>query len=532
MEGSNAALDRTREALSQAVQTLERAGVAAAREPLTAAQAHLADAVLYGRDLPQLVRQNDERIAALGPLGEELKAYIAQGRVAFDAVDEYAESTWSDIRGNGSEAQAAAERAYEHWQQAQQQNTMDEQEFPAAKGNLDAAENETAYARQLIDTIVQRLHDLETARSTARAEIEAAQSDIARGWAFVRANDADVGRVPEQKLQQAEQAFAAAQAEMQQGKPNWLTVVEQAQAANALADEALVGARSEAEIIEKLRKQVANVQQLATAEVKKIVSFVGLHEADIKPPSRQQIQLVQKQTQEAFGLIQQSEASEDERRRAALEKAFAAYQALQKLASQVYAQAYADFQELEQLRTTVNSELARTRSAIESAEQMLTMNRSMLPRSSRAEQRLRATRRSFDQITLPIVGEERLRATIKEAQAIRAEAEDAAADLRRSFPGSHGGMGGPVVIVGGGARRSQCAVGVVSGRDPSASGCPARRDGTRRLSAAPGGEIGPGGELMAGFGCDILFRMHGLPRASPRRVLVSSHCAAVCIQCP
>ncbi len=446
VDASHAALDQARKELTTTAQILQRQGITPAQPALEAAQTALATALAHGRGLVTLRAENEQRLAEIEQLGAEVAQLIMTGHETFDLVDEFAESTWSDIRGNGSEAEAAANRAQEHWFSARTRNTMQVQEFATAGEDLDAAAAELAYARSLIDAITQRLHDLQAARAIARAELEAAATDIARGWEFVRTHDPDVGNAPELQLKHAEQSLARARDEMQKEKPDWLYLVRQAQAANNLADEALTGARSEVEEMQKLRTKTEHARKLATAEVQKIVQFAGVHRQDIQPGSQQSIALIQQQVQHAYTLLQQAEQTVEEQRRAALQQAYASYTRLQTDAEQVYNTVYNDFQQLEQLRTTVNDELARARNALASAERTLTQYGAAVPYDGLPVRKLREAHRLFEQIRLPIAGEENLQSALRLARAIHDDAREAENEIIRSYRrppqrGSGGGMG-------------------------------------------------------------------------------------------
>jgi hypothetical protein len=115
MDGSRAALEQSQTALAAAAAALERGGPAAAALPLADVLPALEQALANGRGLLALRAGNDERLLALGVRAREVAALIECGRRAFDVVDEFAESTWSDIRGNGSEAEASAAEAARLW---------------------------------------------------------------------------------------------------------------------------------------------------------------------------------------------------------------------------------------------------------------------------------------------------------------------------------------------------------------------------------------------------------------------------------
>ncbi len=438
MDTSRAALDQSQAALTEAARGLQRRGKdfpAAASAALERAQTALNAAVASGRELPNLRTANERRLTELEALGSQVAQAIIEGRKTFVLVNEFAESTWDDIRGNGSEAQASADRAHQHWLKARQRNSMDVQEFAAASEALDAASQELDYARKLIDAITQRLRDLQAARDAARTELSDAAQDIERGWAFIRQNDEDIGKEPEQKLHRAAELLAAAEQEMKKDKPDWLLLVEQAQTANRLADEALAGARSEFETMDKLRKQAERAQQVTTAEVQKIIKFVELHGEDIESKNQQATAGLQQRAQQAATLMQRAEQTEEGERRKALEQALNNYTGIGQEAAQVYQAVQADFRQLEQVRAELNSELSNARRTIEAAEQELLAYH--LSSSSSEGRALRDIRQRFDKIRLPIRGERNLRRTLDLARSLQHDANDVRNDIHRHHRPTH-----------------------------------------------------------------------------------------------
>ncbi len=440
MEVCQAALDGARAALNEAAKALQAGGPAAADIKLQVAQTMHDEAVANGSGLVTLRQENDQRGEAVEQRGQGAASLIAEGRRTFDLVDEFAEATWSDIRGNGSEAQAAADRAHQRWERARQRNTMEVQEFYAAKDDLDVAEHELTQVEQLIGAITQRLKDLEQARDTARALIAEAERSIAVGWEFVRSNDADVGKAPEVKLQRAANLLERAQNEAQVTKPNWLTLVQDAQESDQLADAALAGARTEAEEMAKLRQQSAQAHQLAAAEVKKITQFAELHRGDIQQMNLAAAFTLAEALAQTDAQEQRTEQLVEEQRRAALEQAISAYRQIQGQTDQVYKAVYADFTRLEQLRTQLNSDVAAARSALGEAEALS----GQVSGQSKNRDRLRTLRRSFDRIRLPVSGESEMTRTTQLARSIHSDARSIADDLRREVK-AHSSQTGDVV---------------------------------------------------------------------------------------
>ena len=418
MEACHGALDEARAALDRLADTLQQGTIPAATTAIAEAEAALARAQREGFDLPTIRADNERRIAALAARGPQTAKLIATGREAFDLVDEFAESTWADIRGNGSEAEAALARAFEHWEQARTANTMEVQEFLAARSYLDAAEQELDHAARLITAITDRLRALEEARSIAREIMAEAERSINSGLSFVAAHDPDVSPQADALLRQAAALLATAKAEAAKAKPDWLQLVRAAQEADRLADEALAGARDEVEQTNRLRERAQQIKQLATNEVQKLVHYVAVHDADLSPAVRQQLDQVRTMLQQAYALFQQAEIYEDEARRQALTAAMNQYQSLAEAATTTYQQAYAEVQRLETLRAELNQVLQRVREKLNRITQL--QHTSPMGVSSAVAGQITALQQRFHQIRLPINGEEALRTALREAQEIDA----------------------------------------------------------------------------------------------------------------
>jgi hypothetical protein len=443
LDNSQKALAAAEEALGAAARTVQSEGPDAAAPRYDTAQARLEQAVAEGSGAPALFAENQRRLAELEARGQAATAKIEEGRRTFDVVDEFAESTWADIRGNGSEAQAAANRAQEHWEKARQGNSMEAQAFFAARQNLDAATQALDFVDTLVDAIVNRLKDLETARDSAKALLAEAERSLKAGQEFVQQHDPDVGKGPEASLHEAAQHLAVAQAESTQAKPDWLKLAAAATAADRLADEALAGARSEAETIAKLRDQAGRLGQIVAGEINGIAKFVNVHGDDIAPQTAGAVKALVQRFDQARALEGRAQNVEEEQRRAALEQIVAAYNGLLPETKRIAGLTQSDVQRLEQLRAEMNSALADARSAIQQAQAAAAGGR-----TRRGEiDRLRAVEQRFEQIRLPINGEENIARTTQEARAIAAEARDIASDINRQ---SRPPMGpGPIIVTGG-----------------------------------------------------------------------------------
>lgn len=316
---------------------------------------------------------NEKALKALKAAGEELKQYIQQGATAFDAVDEYAPSSWQDIQGNGTEAQKRADEAYTLWQEATQLNNAGpdgEQDFAGATGRIERANGLIEQGRTLVAAIRDRLQNLQESQRTAQAEITAAEKDIAAGRAFVQQYDPDITPQPVNTLDAAAEQLQRAREEVAQPKPDWIQVVRLARSANDAADKALADARGQEASMEALRQRVQTGTQQATASVSRAQNFAQVHKNDITDQTvafnitaaRTSLEKLQSALQ---GL--QRGGVEDVALAKQLTAAVEASAQAQQAADAAYGQAYTQFQVMDNLRRQTAEVLQKAQTTVDQA---------------------------------------------------------------------------------------------------------------------------------------------------------------------
>ncbi|HEX8600972.1 MAG TPA: hypothetical protein VF952_20930 [Chloroflexia bacterium] len=335
-----------------------------------------------GRELA-LHATNETALAALGAAGEQLRAYIQDGARAFDAVDEYAPSSWQDIQGNGTEAQKRADDAYRLWQEATELNRASpdsEQDFAEAAEDIKEANTLIGEARALVAAIIERQEHLRKSQAIARDEIAAAEKDIGAGRAFVRQYDPDVTPRPNEMLVQAEKQLAEAKQEVSLARPDWIRVVELARGANDLADRALADARSQAEAMEARRRRVQTTHEQALASASRLRNFVQVHAGDIHPSINKALEDADRTfraAQQELEPLRQG-GLEDVARARVLDHVAEGYTKAQKVADEAYKLAYDQFQVMEGLRRQTASAIGEARRSIEEARAYLEENQHVL----------------------------------------------------------------------------------------------------------------------------------------------------------
>ncbi|HUP27777.1 MAG TPA: hypothetical protein VM409_05025, partial [Chloroflexia bacterium] len=331
------------------------------------------------KSLVALQTANQEALAKLSAEGEELKALIRQGAEAFDAVDEYAEDSWRDIRGNGTEAQRAADEAYNLWQEASQLNSLapdSPQDFEAAAGLIAEAQECAARTRELIAAIVERLQHIKESQAAARDEIAAAERDIEAGAQYVSRFDPDISTGPVEDLSRARRILEEARAEIAQPKPDWIGAVKMARQANDTADKALASARTEHERLEALRLRASTTAQQAAASLSRAGNFVTVHKTDVPSDIASALshaQALMDGTNKSLAEAQKR-GVEDLTLAAALEKAASGYAEVVQAGDAAYQKAEAQFRAMEHLRLQAFDAVQRAEASVESATNYVNEN--------------------------------------------------------------------------------------------------------------------------------------------------------------
>jgi hypothetical protein len=330
---------------------------------------------------------NEQALDQLRSAGDEVRRYIQEGAQAFDHVDEYAESSWEDIRGNGTEAQKAADHAFRLWQEATALNSLSPdspQDFTGGQARIQQANQLLDQARHLITAIVERLKNLQESQRVAQDEIATAERDVQAGRAFVTQHDPDVTHAPEAELRKAHDLVGEARAEAQKAKPDWIRVVALARQANDMADKALADARSQQEAMLARRLKLRTLAQQAQASLSKAANFASVHRADISGAVLAAIADAQKQAEQGISMSNEAEREgvEDVRRGESLERAIAALAAAQRAAESAYNEAAGQFAAMEKLRQEAYGALQDAQETVRSVADYMQSNQQVISRRS------------------------------------------------------------------------------------------------------------------------------------------------------
>ena len=313
----------------------------------------LADDLFVGsRHFVSLFKENQERFDKIEADSQRVKKNIEKAAIVFDIVDDYAPESWADIKGNGSEAQKAAEQAYEFYSKAKELNSFNEQNFDYAADMLDLADAELKRADELSASIEKRLKNLQHAQKTARDELNLVKKDLAKDWDYLKQEKVDrvVGDKAENLMNEAAQYIARVEQEFKQTKPNWLIMMAWIQKADKLVDEALEVIRAEEEAMERRRVIMESEKVEAETALERILEYARVHPNDISLETKQQLENSQAYYLKAIQLEKTSKNLYDDDLTRAYIEAAQSFDQAQQLAELAYKKAEKDFAEMEELR--------------------------------------------------------------------------------------------------------------------------------------------------------------------------------------
>jgi chromosome segregation ATPase len=322
----------------------------------------------------ELHKVNAERLKQLETLGEEIKTQLDKSAEAFTAFNDFAPSSWRDVRGNGAEAQNAANRAHELWEQASDDNALtDSQEFEHAKTSIEQAFTELEQAKTLLAAVNTRLHDLQTAKATAKDQLALVEKDIADFQTTLRRPevDRDVSKQPEAKLVEAASLVEKARAEFSQSLPDWLVVMQRVQSADRVADEAFALIRSEQETMERCRVRVNSEKVEAQTSLQRLQNYLQVHHSDMTQATSSNAEQLRLSYQQAESKEQSAGVLSEDMLGQMLEQTATLFDQVQQQADTLFIQAEKDFNDVETSRKGLAERLTSLQTRVNEANSQL-----------------------------------------------------------------------------------------------------------------------------------------------------------------
>ncbi len=297
----------------------------------------------------ELAEDADEAASAIVRAANEFRsvsAAIEQAAIAFDRVDEFAESSWSDIAGNGSEAEESLDAARDMFRRVieAEPSAFGEDEAAGFTASLGLVFEELTRARNLAEAIGQRLARILEARDTASGMLDSIASEVdeARAWLGKPEVDRDVDPSPQEQLGMAEKQLALGRVAMAQSKPDWIEIRRALHESDRLVDVALGNARDQQARMEALRRQVGTAREEALEALEKVDKYVESHRRDVGVVATDALRDAREALRRVERSGQDTDDMEEAALAAALEESAESWRRIRQLADAAYMAAAED----------------------------------------------------------------------------------------------------------------------------------------------------------------------------------------------
>ncbi len=295
-----------------------------------------------------------ERLVHAAESLEAAQQAVRRAADRFAAAQEHAPASWSDVRGNGSEAEESLATAKHQLERmgAAQAPEFGKDLASGLAASLDVVEAEIARAEKLAASVAQRFDALEKARADATEALADVRSQVvaARAWLSQPAVDADVDCRPVEALDRTAAQIEAVEAAMQETAPDWPALVRQLQEARRSVDEALAQGRAQQERVFALQRELATAANEAESAISRAERFMEAHAADISAEARAKLEQAQAAHRLGRDEERRANASQDEERVTALRLAIDALAEATDLANSAYQAMVRDFRVAEERR--------------------------------------------------------------------------------------------------------------------------------------------------------------------------------------
>lgn len=286
-------LSAVRDLYIQATTDREGKRLAAAKAAADRAKAG-ADEVIAAAEFPQCKARLDSALRDLEGRIAEAERRINEGRVVFNRVSaRYAESSWDDIAGNGSQAEGALASAREALESGRTAAGMDQQRWKDAEAATQNGNTLLDRADALVKAIAALETRLQEAERSARPEIDAAAADLERAAAYEHQHDADIDDTMKAEIARARTTLEQARAALAVDQPDFLEVVRLAKEANGHADRILAKCQSEHEAAERLRQQAESAVRDADSAVAKARNYINSHAWDVEDETKAMLRIAE-----------------------------------------------------------------------------------------------------------------------------------------------------------------------------------------------------------------------------------------------
>lgn len=285
-----AALDTARASLTAAQQALDNHDGLEAIAKSVQVSEQCTKIIQAAMNMPQRRDQLSADLAKVQARIPTVEQAIANGRTVFTVISTiFAASSWTNIQGNGTEAEKRVALVKQMLDPIAAALAMDKQDWDTAGNSIARANERLDAAESMMRSIVALQQHLEAAQTEVPRELESARADLAKATVYEREHDADIDDGIKTQLRDAEHLITEAAAELQKPQPDYLVAGQMTQRANQATDAILDKGRSEVEAAERLRQKAVSTLRSAAHAVSTAKEYIEDHSRDVDDDARQQL---------------------------------------------------------------------------------------------------------------------------------------------------------------------------------------------------------------------------------------------------
>ena len=203
----------------------------------------------------------------------------AAEKIFADIEDEYAESSYSSIAGNGTEAEARLDDVEELLAKVPAQ--LDKQQFAEAEATLDHVDTLLSEVSSLLSAILALAKRLNFAKDNVAIVLIEAKRSIKAALSYLSQYDADTSDRLLEPLTEAQKICEQVERMQPAAKPDYIEALALATKADGMADEVLAKAQGEHEQVERNRRQAETLRTRALHDAVDMQQYIKNHRSDV-----------------------------------------------------------------------------------------------------------------------------------------------------------------------------------------------------------------------------------------------------------
>jgi exonuclease VII small subunit len=369
------ARERCREILGDLYARIENGEIEAAEVALQNLADQSADMHRLARAWIDLHRHNHaelQRLAIEVARVERLRVESAEG--AWETLRRYPEGNWRDLAGNLDAATRTLRRLFNDPANAndlastiERDNSMEVQAFERAESSLKQAFLDLDQAETQLETVIERLADVQEIERNAQAAIAAAEGDLQKATERRDRDNAKIDAEVDRQIEVA--ADALLQARQRMGQRDFVAAADFLKSSRSISNHAYTSADEQVKAIDDLIQQLKATQTTATVNVNSAARELGeLNPSAVQPTTTQTCHQAQATLRQASHTELEAQGKQDRALAEALRRAVELYEQADRGAEQSLQMLRRDREVYEETVRATEATISAARAALGSAQ--------------------------------------------------------------------------------------------------------------------------------------------------------------------